>query len=210
VEKISSFPCKLKDLGLTVSTGRVVDFRAKDYLRSTLEENTVPLIYPANFSKGYIEYPQKTKKHQALLQGKQTASLLIPNEHYVLIKRFSSKEEKRRLVAVVHNAEKIDSVWIGLENHLNYIHQNGRGLNLTLAHGLAIYLNSTLVDAFFRLFNGHTQVNATDLGKLNYPTTEQLIYLGIQAGIQVENNFPSQEKIDHLVETQLLKDIKRY
>ncbi len=34
VERIEIFPCTLKDLGLTVSPGRVVDFRAKEYLRA--------------------------------------------------------------------------------------------------------------------------------------------------------------------------------
>ncbi|HEY9661016.1 MAG TPA: N-6 DNA methylase, partial [Allocoleopsis sp.] len=34
VEQMKQFSCSLNDLGLTVSTGRVVDFRAKDYLRA--------------------------------------------------------------------------------------------------------------------------------------------------------------------------------
>lgn len=200
VQKISTFTCTLENLGLTVSTGRVVDFRAKEYLRFTLEINTVPLIYPLNFSRGYINYPKISKKHQALIHEEKTASLLIPNEHYVLTKRFSSKEEKKRVVAVVHDARKFDCSWIGFENHINYFHQNGHGLDLTLARGLAIYLNSSLVDEFFRLFNGHTQVNATDLRNLNYPTTKQLLSLGIQVG----NYFPLQEEIDNLVESELL------
>ncbi|MBE9034379.1 transposase [aff. Roholtiella sp. LEGE 12411] len=46
IRQMANFTYTLKDLGLTVSTGRVVDFRAKEYLCLMPEENTVPLIYP--------------------------------------------------------------------------------------------------------------------------------------------------------------------
>ncbi|WP_016876780.1 Eco57I restriction-modification methylase domain-containing protein [Chlorogloeopsis fritschii PCC 9212] len=200
VQQMGLFPCNLKDLGLTVSTGRVVDFRAKEYLRANPENNTVPLIYPVNLSDGYVEHPKITKKPQALVDVEETANLLVPNEHYVLCKRFSSKEEKRRVVAVVYDASKFDCAYVGFENHLNYFHKDGHGLDITLARGLAAYLNSTLVDSFFRLFNGHTQVNATDLRNLKYPTLEQLLSLGLRIGEQ----FPSQQEIDELIEAELL------
>ncbi len=200
IEKMANFTCTLKDLELTVSTGRVVDFRAKEYLCLMPNKNTVPLIYPLNFSGGYVEYPKVTKKHQALVYAEQTVSLLVPNEHYVLTKRFSSKEEKKRVVAVVYDANQINCSWVGFENHLNYFHKNGKGLNLTLARGIAAYLNSSLVDAFFRLFNGHTQVNATDLRNLKYPTIAQLMTVGLY----ITEHFPSQKEIDELVQKELL------
>ena len=53
---------------------------------------------------------------------------------------------------------------LGFENHLNVFHQHKHGLPDNLAHGLAAFLNTTAVDEHFRRFNGHTQVNATDLG----------------------------------------------
>lgn len=84
---------------------------------------------------------------------------------------------------------------VGFENHLNYFHDNGHGLGSYLAKGLVVYLKSTLVDSFFRQFNGHTQVNATDLRKLQYPTREELEHLGQKVG----DNF-SQEKIDKLMD----------
>ncbi|MFN6540793.1 MAG: BsuBI/PstI family type II restriction endonuclease [Nostoc sp. EkiNYC01] len=200
IRRMGSFTCTLKDLGLTVSTGRVVDFRAKEYLCLMPEKNTVPLIYPLNFSRGYVEYPKVTRKHQALAYVEQTVSLLVPNEHYVLTKRFSSKEERKRVVAVVYDANRIDCFWVGFENHLNYFHKDGRGLDLTLARGLTAYLNSTLVDEFFRLFNGHTQVNATDLRNLKYPTIEQLMNVGLRIG----GSLLSQSEIDEIVEEELL------
>lgn len=198
VEKMAQFTCSLKELFLTVSTGKVVDFRVQSDLRLEPETGTVPLIYPAHFSAGGVEYPTATKKHQALAITDKTAALLVPNEHYVLTKRFSSKEEKKRIVAVVWDANKINTSSVGFENHLNYFHKQGRGLDISLARGLAIYLNSSLVDTFFRLFNGNTQVNATDLRNLKYPSLEQLFLLGSEIG----EIFPTQREIDELVEKQ--------
>ena len=53
---------------------------------------------------------------------------------------------------------------------------------MDLARGLVAYLNSTFVDTYFRQFNGHTQVNATDLRNLRYPSVRQLERLGERVG----------------------------
>jgi hypothetical protein len=67
---------------------------------------------------------------------------------------------------------------IGFENHLNVFHAKKQPISEDLAHGLAIYLNATAVDTYFRRFNGHTQVNATDLRAMRYPSLAALITLG--------------------------------
>ncbi|HLO86592.1 MAG TPA: BsuBI/PstI family type II restriction endonuclease [Nostocaceae cyanobacterium] len=200
VEQMKQFTCTLQDLGLNVSTGKVVDFRVKPYLNLNREPGTVPLIYPHHFESGYISYPKNINKPQALVIAEVTNNLLIPNQHYVLTKRFSAKEEKKRVVAVVYDAKIIEASSVGLENHLNYFHQQGHGLDLILAKGLAVYLNSSLVDTYFRLFNGHTQVNATDLRSLKYPTLEKLYLLGQHIG----EKFPTQTEIDKLIDREVL------
>lgn len=167
---IQSLPCALSDLGLTVSTGRVVDFRAKDHLRRDPEPGTVPLIYPGHFDNGLVRWPREGfRKHNALADCPETDNLMVPAGTYVLTKRFTAKEEKRRVVAAIYRGERV-----GFENHVNYFHAQGAGLPEGLAEGLARYLNSAAVDAYFRTFSGHTQVNATDLRNLHYPTREQL------------------------------------
>lgn len=50
------------------------------------------------------------------------------------------------------------------------------------ARGLCRFLNSSVADRYFRQFNGHTQVNATDLRAFRYPAAEVLEALGA-AGI---------------------------
>jgi adenine-specific DNA-methyltransferase len=59
-----------------------------------------------------------------------------------------------------------------------------------------LWLNSTAVDQFFRIFSGHTQVNATDLRSMRYPSTDQLSSLGTALG---QGAWPDQQKIDSLV-----------
>ena len=167
---IQSLPCSLSDLGLTVSTGRVVDFRAKEHLRRDPGPGTVPLIYPGHFENGQVRWPREGfKKHNALADCPETDNLMVPAGTYVLTKRFTAKEEKRRVVAALYKGERA-----GFENHVNYYHERGAGLPEALAEGLARFLNSAAVDTYFRTFSGHTQVNATDLRNLHYPTRMQL------------------------------------
>ena len=108
----------------------------------------------------------------------ETQKQLFPTGCYTLVKRFSSKEEKRRIVARVFTPSDAPCEYIGFENHLNVFHKAKKGISHELALGLAVYLNSTLIDEYFRQFNGHTQVNVTDLRLLKYPSTEILIELG--------------------------------
>lgn len=197
---IAALPATLSDLGLQVSTGRVVDFRAREFLRAEAAPDTAPLIFPAHFTRHYVTWPKPGgRKPNALLIGEQTRLLLVPNANYVLVRRFSSKEEKKRIVAAVYEADRIAAPAVGFENHLNYFHHAGQGLDLTLAKGLAAFLNSTLVDSYFRQFNGHTQVNATDLRHLRYPTLPQLNRLGIA----IPGAFPPQDVLDALLEQEL-------
>jgi hypothetical protein len=85
---------------------------------------------------------------------------------------------------------------IGIENHLNVFHAKKQPISEDLAHGLAAYLNATAVDTYFRRFNGHTQVNATDLRAMRYPSREALIALGQWAKRRASL---SQEQIDERV-----------
>jgi adenine-specific DNA-methyltransferase len=124
---------------------------------------------------------------------------LVPKGHYVLVKRFSSKEEKRRVVAVVLDPNDVPGNWVGLENHLNYFHASGKPLSAELAAGLNVFLNSTIVDTYFRQFNGHTQVNATDLRMLRYPSRGMLISMGRRAQTMEH----TQEAIDRLMDDAL-------
>ena len=201
---VMGLPARLSDLGVGVSTGRVVDFRARDYLRKDPSEDTVPLIYPMHFNGGCVHWPcSEARKPNALLAVPETEELMVPNGFYVLVKRFTAKEERRRIVATVFRPEGnlAGFASVGFENHLNYFHHHGGGLDDQLAEGLAVFLNSTVVDAFFRQFSGHTQVNATDLRSLRYPAKVQLYRLAESTAAGARD----QAAIDSAVGTMLQK-----
>ncbi len=128
-----------------------------------------------------------------------TEDLLVPAEDYVLVKRFSAKEERRRLTAAVFDSSMVPTNVVGFENHLNYFHRKGRGLPPGVAQGLLAFLNSTFVDEYFRQFSGHTQVNAADLRSLRYPSLIRLAALGSRMG----EALPDQEQLDRLVDEAL-------
>lgn len=199
-KRMACLPSTLQDLGLAISTGRVVDFRAKSHLRKSPEQGAYPLIYPVHFNDGFVNWPNPSaRKPNALALSQETESLFVPEGFYVLTKRFSSKEEPRRIVAAIYDPDRIPSRFIGFENHINYFHKLGAGLEPALAKGLALYLNSTFVDDYFRQFNGHTQVNATDLRKIRYPSKAELRNLGSY----VNGSVPDQQELDNIIERDL-------
>ena len=170
----------LDELSIFVSTGPVVDFRLQEHLRDTSEADTVPLLYPCHVKGWHVDWPLRDgKKPNAIVCNDMTRKWLYPNGSYCVVRRFSSKEERRRIVASVIAPDDFAGFQLlGLENHLNVFHGGRKGLPDTLAHGLTVYLNSTVVDEEFRRFNGHTQVNATDLRRMKYPSRKALIGLG--------------------------------
>jgi adenine-specific DNA-methyltransferase len=195
IELSEAIRCTLADLGIKVSTGPVVDFRLKEHLRDMPGEGTVPLLYPGHFSSTGTTWPIKgMKKPNAIERNTETEKWLYPSDFYCVVRRFSSKEEKRRIVAsVVEPSAFGDVPVLGFENHLNLFHENKRGLPEALARGLAVFLNTTAVDENFRRFNGHTQVNATDLKLMKYPRRETLIELGEWA---MQQGTLTQEQMD--------------
>ena len=190
------FCAELRDLDLQVSTGPVVDFRLRKHwvMNSDKRIKTVPLIYAHHFSGGSFKWPRKhNKKPNDLLLNDDTRKWLMPRGWYTVTKRFSAKEEKRRIVAYALDPKRLRNRLYGFENHLNVFHAAKNGLSPDMAYGLATFLNSTIVDEHFRSFSGHTQVNATDLRALRYPCRSDLLQIGKWARKQKQL---TQERID--------------
>ena len=170
--------------GLQISTGPVVAFRAAGLLRHTgdVSGDHAPLLWMQNVRPMQVSWPVANRgKEQYIASGPASASLLLPDRNYVLLRRFSAKEQDHRLTAAPLLAGQLGSALIGLENHLNYIHRPGGELTNEEAFGLAVLLNSTLLDSYFRTFNGNTQVSATELRALPLPPLEAICEMGRRA-----------------------------
>lgn len=202
---MAAMPCSLGETGLQVSTGRVVDFRVRELLRDDCTPGTVPLLYPASVKSPQVIWPaDRGNKPVALERIAQSEKLLVPAGFYVLVKRFTSKEERRRIVAGVVDPSAIPAAAYAFENHLNFFHVDGRGMDPEVAIGLATFLNSSQVDLYFRGFSGHTQVNVGDLKRLRYPSREMLSEIGCIA----KGGISDQNAIDDLVGTCLSSFVK--
>ena len=178
---VRSWPETLQTLGLRVSTGPVVAFRAKEFLRvgDANGEEVAPLLWLQNVKSMCLTWPAaRTNKPQRIVDSSESAYLLLPNCSYVVMRRFSAKEEHRRLVAAPLIEGTLPGRMIGLENHLNYIRRSRQKMGRHEATGLAALLCSALVDRYFRISNGNTQVSAVELRQLPLPSREAIEAIG--------------------------------
>ena len=181
IDLVDSWEHTLKDFGITVSTGKVVDFRTKENLREDFDEDScVPLLWMQNLTTSGINLgPKNFIKNKGIAVNENTRNILVPIQNYVLLKRFTSKCKKRRLyVSPFFKSRFKEFELIGFENHLNYVHGIDRGLKVKEVKGLCALLGSDILEIYFRAMNGSTQVNATDLLKVPMPDYEIICKLG--------------------------------
>jgi adenine-specific DNA-methyltransferase len=169
VKIIKSWKFNLLSLGLNVSTGPIVPFRTRDFLAETIGKSSAPLLWLHNIKSMQVSWPIGLRKPQYFKISQEARRFLVPNNNYVLVRRFSAKEEKKRLVAAPLSSKAIKTELIGIENHINYIYRKNGDLSEIETLGIAAILNSSLLDSYFRVFNGNTQVSATELRYMPLP-----------------------------------------
>lgn len=182
IQAIDNWTGSFAQYDINVSTGPVVAYRNREYLCDETTINSgdaVPLLWLHNVRAHCVE-PRKTKegKHAGVKLAGEDARILVPAANYVLMRRFTSKEEKRRLVLGPFIADDYDFEFVGLENHLNYLYRGKGQLTEQEACGLSAFLGSALIDRYFRICNGNTQVNATELRALPLPPMEVIRDIG--------------------------------
>ena len=186
VQTVRSWPNRLSSLGLQVSTGPVVPFRATRFLAHAESPSaTVPLLWMHHVRPMRTAWPSTAvDKPQWIKAVPESTKLLLEDETYVLLRRFSAKEEKRRLVSAPLIRGSLGFDVVGLENHLNYVRGVSRELDEELAYGLSALFNSTFLDRYFRTSNGNTQVSATELRAMPLPTERDIRSIG--AAVQAQ------------------------
>lgn len=191
----------LNKYNIQISTGPVVAFRAGEYLQEKEEINSAPLFWLHNVVKMLSHHPvYRNGKNQYIEISSATKSILLPNKNYVFLRRFSSKDDKSRLIAAPYFCSTSKSQFIGVENKLNYIYRPKGHLDRFEALGISALLNSDLFDTYFRTFNGNVNVSATELREMPMPPLDTIIEIGEL--LILRNNF-SIENVNEIVNSFL-------
>jgi adenine-specific DNA-methyltransferase len=182
VSLFKSWEGSLEKYDIKVSTGPVVSFRAWDFIKDQYENGAVflaPLFWLHNVGKMHLEWPvPRANKGQYIVINEQSRSILIPNKDYILLRRFSTKDDKSRLIAAPYFTNYHKADFIGVENKVNYIYRPKGHLNRNELVGLCALLNSELFDAYFAIFNGNVNVSATELREMSFPPLEIIKQIG--------------------------------
>jgi adenine-specific DNA-methyltransferase len=179
---VTSWENNLINYDIHISTGPVVFFRSWDFIQNNYENGTVvlaPLFWLHNVNKMSLEWPITLKnKGQFIKIEPDSKSLLIPNKNYILLRRFSTKDDKSRLIAAPYFCNYTKSNFIGVENKVNYIYRKKGHLERSEVAGLCALLNSELFDIYFQIFNGNVNVSATELREMRFPPINDIKKIG--------------------------------
>lgn len=166
LSKLNNWADTLPSIGLKMKTGLTVDFRNREALRNVVEEEAVPLFYSQHIQGGKVIFPVG-KEHEYIVTDQ--SGLRQKNTNYLFVKRFTAKEERRRLQCGVYLARKHpEYTEISTQNKINFI-CGLRDLSECVVYGLYVLFNSTLYDSYYRILNGSTQVNSTEINSMPVP-----------------------------------------
>ncbi|MBI4785590.1 MAG: Eco57I restriction-modification methylase domain-containing protein [Chloroflexi bacterium] len=178
-EIFGKWQSRLSTFGVTISTGPIVPFRTESLVSDATGIATAPVLWLQHVQRMNVAWPLvRFAKPQQIRIGSDTRMLLVPNTNYVLVRRFSPKEENSRITAAPYLAGSLPSEFLGIENHLNYLYRPGGTLTQAETIGLAAFLNSRWVENYFRLSSGNTQVSATELRNLPLPPLDGIRGIG--------------------------------
>ena len=176
LERLHRFNCTLPDIGVKMKTGLTVDFRNRDILRDDEEDGAIPLFYSQHIKQGTVHFPIQ-KEHEYVVTDQR--GLMQDNKNYLFVKRFTAKEEPRRLQCGIYLAKNYPKYEkISTQNKINFIDGLLGEMSECLVYGLYVLFNSTLYDEYYRILNGSTQVNSTEVNSMPVPNIEIIQEMG--------------------------------
>lgn len=176
LKQLHKFKKTLPEIGLKMKTGLTVDFRNREILRDETEEGAIPLFYSQHIKHGEVQFPIKKENEYIVTDQK---GLIQDNRNYLFVKRFTAKEEKRRLQCGIYLSNKYPQYKkISTQNKINFIDGITTEISECLVYGLYVIFNSTLYDEYYRILNGSTQVNSTEINSMPVPDLESIQEMG--------------------------------
>ena len=174
---MANFKSTLQTEGYVFKTGQVVEFRNKEDIKLHKENNCVPLIRPFHLYKGFVKFPVNVSKGQYMKMSNKK-SLFMEYKDMLLIKRFTTKEETRRLQPALLLVDNISTKIIAVENHVNYLDKTSGQITKDELFGIWALFSSQIWDKYYRILNGSTQVNATEINTMPIPDIVKIREIG--------------------------------
>lgn len=176
LERLHKFDKTLPEIGVKMKTGLTVEFRNREILRDEEEKDAIPLFYSQHIKQGKVQFPIQ-KEHEYVVTNQR--GLMQDNKNYLFVKRFTAKEESRRLQCGVYLAKDFPQYKkISTQNKINFIDGLLTEMSECLVYGLYVLFNSTLYDEYYRILNGSTQVNSTEINAMPVPDLECVQEMG--------------------------------
>ena len=176
LKKLQGFHKTLPEIGVKMKTGLTVDFRNREILRDVEEDGAIPLFHSQHINQGKVQFPIQKESEYVVTDQK---GLMQDNKNYLFVKRFTTKEESRRLQCGIYLAKEFPQYKkISTQNKLNFIDGLLTEMSECLMYGLYVLFNSTLYDQYYRILNGSTQVNSTEINAMPVPDLESIQEMG--------------------------------
>mgnify|MGYP000400963465 CR=1 FL=1 len=167
----SALPLDFDDLGLTVTTGKLEDFRYRDALRYSASDRSLPVVYAQHWTSGeqQLAWSENIVKPCYAKATDDITKRTLERGNYVLVKRISANGDSNRChsIALLEDANLPGDEWL-IDNHVQVI-SSKNGLSKEQALRIQRHLSSHVVENVLRTKSGTTQLNKDDLRAIRFP-----------------------------------------
>ncbi|MDC5140497.1 Eco57I restriction-modification methylase domain-containing protein [Acinetobacter baumannii] len=175
---VERWPNTFKDLDYFISTGPVVEYRAGEFIKDIDNIESIPLINAHHIKNLEVKWTGTHPKDRKFNLINGFSKWVVKNNYYVVMRRISSKDQKKRITTAVYIPSNTKQNYVAFENHVNFIGCKSRKINKEEAYGLVLILRSDIYDTYFRNISGNTQVNATEIKTLKLPSLDLIKKIG--------------------------------
>ena len=175
IEVAEQMSHRLGDYGWSVSTGPLVWNRARSWLSAVPRENSVKVIWAADFDGGRLHQDETRDSMRYVVVPDGRARSMVLERPAVLVQRTTAVEQRRRIVAAILSADDL-AAWgerVVVENHVNVLTCSDSGTFLT-PELLGALLRSRALDRAYRCLSGSVAVSAYELAALPMPGPDVL------------------------------------
>jgi adenine-specific DNA-methyltransferase len=191
-------------VGCIAKTGTIVWNRVKPLLRVAPDDQCLPLVWATDVGRFAFSFASASATRPSYLARQASTQALLHHGLALLVQRVTADEQPHRLVACVPESFCAQhSTGYFVENHLNVVARVQAETGVDLYYLLAM-LNSDVMEFFFRMMNGNTQVSATELNLMPVAQADrdaELIGLArcLQATASLEQRTALEDKLNQIV-----------